>query len=51
LVDPKQWLEIVVVFFSFPSQKNTTNKSQITIPNSSFRVKVNLEVINAPNNL
>jgi hypothetical protein len=47
LVDLEQWLKIVVVFFSFPSWKNTTNKSQITIPYSCFsRVKVILEVVN-----
>jgi len=52
LVDLEQWLKIVVVFFYFLSQKNMTNKSQITIPNNySFQVKVNLEATNASNNL
>jgi hypothetical protein len=52
LADPKQWLKIVAVLFVFPSQKNMTNKSQITIPIScSSQAKVNLEVANAFNNL
>jgi hypothetical protein len=39
-------------FFLFSFMKNTTNKSQITIPDScSIWAKMNLEVINASNNL
>ncbi len=52
LADPKQWFEIVPILFSFPSWKNTTNKSQITILDScSSRMKVNLEATNATSNL
>jgi hypothetical protein len=52
LVDLEQWLEILAVLLYFPLQKNTTKKSQITIPNScSSQAKVNLEAINASNNL
>jgi hypothetical protein len=52
LVDPKQWLEIATILFSFPSRKNLTNKSQITIlDNCSSRMKMNMEVVNAFSNL
>ncbi len=48
----EQWFEIVAVLFSFPSQKNMINNNQITFLDSCyFRTKVNLEVINASNNL
>jgi hypothetical protein len=44
--------QIVHVLFPFPSWKNLTNKSQITIiDNCSSRTKVNLEAINASSNL
>jgi len=52
LTNPEQWLNISVVHFSFPIQKNRTKKSQISIPMSFvFQVKVNLEVVNAFSNL
>jgi len=31
LADSKQWLDILIILFSFPTQKNTMNKSQINI--------------------
>jgi hypothetical protein len=34
LTYPKQWLEISIAIFSFPTQKNTTHISQIIIPHS-----------------
>jgi len=52
LAHPKQWLNISTIFFSFPTWKNTTNKSQINISTTyTSRVKVNLDVANASNNL
>jgi hypothetical protein len=51
LADREQWLEIANILLSFPSWKNTTNKSQMTIPdNCSSQSKVNLEAANASNN-
>jgi hypothetical protein len=52
LVDPEQWFKIALVLLSFLSRKNMTKKNQITIPKScSFQAKVNMEVVNASNNL
>jgi hypothetical protein len=52
LTDPKQWLDISTIFFSFPARINTTNKSQINIHDIYVgRVKVNLNVANASTNL
>jgi hypothetical protein len=51
LVDPEQWLDISTVLFSFTTQKNTTNKSQINILTTNpSRAKVNLDVANASTN-
>jgi len=51
-VDLEQWLEISAILFSFPIQKNTTNKSQISIPIVyASRAKINFDAINASNNL
>jgi threonine/homoserine/homoserine lactone efflux protein len=52
LANPKQWFAISTIFFSFLAQKNTTNKSQIIIlAMYASRAKVNLDVVNASNNL
>jgi hypothetical protein len=52
LANLEQWFKIAIVLFSFPSQKNMTNKSQIIIPNScSYRMKMNMEVAITSNNL
>jgi hypothetical protein len=48
LTNLEQWLDISTMFFSFPNQKNTTNKSQINIfATYASRVKVNLDNTNA----
>jgi len=47
LTDLKQWLDISAILFSFPTQKNTTNKSQISSPGTyATRAKVNFDVVN-----
>ncbi len=52
LIDLEWWLKILVVLSSFPTWKNTTNKSQINIPQSfAFWIRVNLEATNAFSNL
>jgi hypothetical protein len=52
LTDLKQWLDISVILLSFPTQKNTTNKSQINSPTTyAARVKVNFDAANASTNL
>jgi hypothetical protein len=52
LVDPKKWLDISTILFSFPVQKNTTNKSQINIPTAyASRAKDKLNVADASTNL
>ncbi len=48
----EQWLKIVAILFSFPSQKNIINNNHITFLDSCyFQAKVNLEIIDASNNL
>jgi hypothetical protein len=52
LANPKQWLHISTILLSFSIQKNTTNKSQITIPTTyASRAKINLNATNASTNL
>jgi hypothetical protein len=52
LVDLEKWLDISSIFFFFPTQKNTTNKSQISIPTTyASRAKVNFDVVNVSTNL
>jgi hypothetical protein len=52
LVNLEQWLDILAIIFFFPSQKNTTNKSQINIlATYAGRAKVNLNATNASTNL
>jgi hypothetical protein len=52
LTNPKQWLDISTIFLSFPTWKNTTNKSQINIPTIyASRAKINCNDTNASTNL
>jgi hypothetical protein len=52
LVDLEKWLDISSIFFFFPIQKNTTNKSQISILTTyASRAKVNFDVVNVSTNL
>jgi hypothetical protein len=52
LADPKQWLDISTILFSFTILKNTTNKNQINILVTYLnRAKVNLDVVNASTHL
>jgi hypothetical protein len=52
LANLEQWRDISTIFFSFPTWKNTTNKSQLNILATYVgRVKVNLDAINASTNL
>jgi len=52
LIDSQQCLDISTVLFSFPAQKNTTNKSQINIPVVYVgKAKINLDATNVSINL
>jgi hypothetical protein len=52
LAYPQQWLDISAILFSFPTQKNTTTKSQINIHATYVvRAKFNLNVVNVSTNL
>jgi hypothetical protein len=52
LTNIKQWLDILIFLFYFLVWKNTTNKSQISIPTTYAGIeKVNLNVTNASTNL
>jgi hypothetical protein len=52
LVDLEKWFNISTFHFYFYAWKNTMNKSQIIILDScASRSKVNIEVVNALNNL
>jgi hypothetical protein len=52
LANLEQWRDISIIVFSFPTWKNTTNKSQLNILAIYVgRVKVNLDAINASTNL
>ncbi len=47
-----QWLDISKKKFSFPTQKNTTNKNQISIATTyASNAKVNIDVANGSTNL
>jgi hypothetical protein len=48
----EKWLDISTIFLKNYAQKNTTNKNQISILATYVsKVKVNLNAINASNNL
>jgi len=52
LANPKQWLDISTILLSFPTWKNTTNKSQISILTIyANRAKINCNATNASTNL
>jgi len=46
LVDLEQWVDILAIFFSFPTWKNITNKSQINILIAyTNRAKINIMLL------
>jgi hypothetical protein len=46
LVDLEQWVDILAIFFFFPTWKNITNKSQINIlVTYTNRAKINIMLL------